>query len=98
MHSITTSRTPQLRSQSANASTPFLVVAKLRISCARRVEPGRDGTRIHASMPALPMSIPHTRSRYSGSSLTSSTTLTSPSSRRTMGSVPPGDPRANGRI
>jgi hypothetical protein len=63
--SITTSVTPQRRSQSTSASTSRLVVPKLRTSCARRPALASDGTRIHASRAALPMSIPHTRSRYS---------------------------------
>jgi hypothetical protein len=50
-----------------------LVVPKLRVSWARRVGSLSDGTRIVAASPALPMSMPHTRSRYSGSSVTSST-------------------------
>ena len=40
---------------------------------ARRAGSLSEGTRIVATMPALPISMPHTRSRYSGSSVTSST-------------------------
>jgi len=42
------------------------------VSAARRAGLLSDGTRIVAASPALPMSMPHTRSRYSGSSVTSS--------------------------
>ena len=77
--SIITAGTCQLRSQSASASTSRLVVPKLRVSAARRAGSLSDGTRIVATIPALPMSMPHTRSRYSGSSATSSTRPTSPS-------------------
>ena len=75
MASITTAGTCQDRSQSASASTPRLVVAKLRVSLIRRAGFLSDGTRIVACISALPMSMPHTRSRYSGSSVTSSTAL-----------------------
>ena len=95
MHSITTSVTPQQRSQSASASTSLLVVPKLRVSWARRLGFASDGTRMHASRAALPISIPHTRSKYSGSSVTSSTPSISLATPK-LG-VPPGDPRANGR-
>ena len=71
--SITTAGTCQLRSQSASASTSRLVVPKLRVSLARRAGLLSDGTRIVATIWALPISVPHTRSRYSGSSVTSST-------------------------
>ena len=54
------------------------MVPKLRVSWARRAGSLSEGTRIVATMPALPMSMPHTRSRYSGSSVTSSTRLASP--------------------
>ncbi len=73
MASITTAGTCQDRSQSASASTSRLVVPKLRVSAARRTGLASDGTRIVATSPALPISMPHTRSRYSGSSVTSST-------------------------
>jgi hypothetical protein len=73
--SITTALTCQQRSQSASASTWLLVVPKLRVSAARRAGSLSDGTRIVAAIWALPISMPHTRSRYSGSSLTSSTRL-----------------------
>ena len=71
--SITTAGTCQHRSQSASAITSLLVAPKLRVSAARRAGSLSDGTRIVATSPALPMSMPHTRSRYSGSSVTSST-------------------------
>ena len=48
------------------------MVAKPRVSDARRAGFFPDGTRIVAYISALPMSMPHTRSRYSGSSVTSS--------------------------
>ena len=48
------------------------MVANIRVSDIRRAGFFSDGTRIVAAMPALPMSTPHTRSRYSGSSVTSS--------------------------
>jgi hypothetical protein len=70
---MTTAGTCQHRIQSASSSTPRFVVANSRTSCARRAGLFSDGTRIVAAMPALPMSMPHTRSRYSGSSVTSST-------------------------
>ena len=54
------------------------MVAKLRVSDARRAGSLSDGTRIVAYISALPMSMPHTRSRYSGSSVTSSSSLPSP--------------------
>ncbi len=73
MASITTAGTCQDRSQSASANTPRLVVAKLRVSLARRAGSLSDGTRIVTAISALPISMPHTRSRYSGSSVTSST-------------------------
>ena len=72
MPSITAAGTCQHRSQSASASTPRFVVAKLRVSGARRAGSLSEGTRIVAYSSALPMSMPHTRSRYSGSSVTSS--------------------------
>ena len=50
---------------------------KVRVSLARRAGSLSDGTRIVAAMPTLPISMPHTRYRYSGSSVTSSTFLTS---------------------
>ena len=77
MASITTAGTCQQRSQSASASTPRLVAAKRRVSDARRAGLLSDGTRIVAYSSALPMSMPHTRSRYSGSSVTSSISLPS---------------------
>jgi hypothetical protein len=49
------------------------VVPKLQVSAIRRFGFYSDGTRIVATMPALPMSMPHTRPRYNGSSVTSST-------------------------
>ena len=73
MASITTAGTCQQRSQSASASTSRLVVPKLRVSAARRAGSLSEGTRIVAAICALPISMPHTRSRYSGSSVTSST-------------------------
>ena len=99
MLSITTAGTCQQRSQSASASTSFLVVPKLRVSAARRAGSLSDGTRIVATICALPMSMPHTRSRYNGSSVTSSTR---PSSLPVPGLlacqvVPPGEPGASGR-
>ncbi len=72
MASITTAGTCQDRSQSASARTSRFVVPNSRVSCARRDGFLSDGTRIVAAIPALPMSMPHTRSRYSGSSVTSS--------------------------
>jgi len=70
---MTTAGTCQQRIQSASASTPRRVAGNRRVSDARRAGSFCDGTRIVAAMPALPMSMPHTRSRYSGSSATSST-------------------------
>ena len=49
------------------------MVAKARVSLIRRSGFVSDGTRIVAYISALPMSMPHTRSRNSGSSVTSST-------------------------
>jgi len=71
--SITAAGTCQDRSQSARASTPRLVVAKARVSLIRRSGFVSDGTRIVACISVLPMPVPQTRSRYSGSSVTSST-------------------------
>ncbi len=71
--SITTAGACQHRSQSASASTSRFVVPKLRVSAARRAGSLSDGTRMVATIPALPMPVPHTWSRYSGSSVTSST-------------------------
>ena len=62
MASITTAGTCQHRSQSASASTSRFVVPNSRVSCARRAGGLGDGTRIVAAIPALPMSMPHTRS------------------------------------
>ena len=74
---MTTAGTCQQRIQSASSSTPRLVAGNMRVSLARRAGLRSDGTRIVAATPALPMSMPHTRSRYSGSSVTSSTRPTS---------------------
>ena len=95
MLSITAAGTCQDRSQSASASTSFLAVPKLRVSWARRAGSLSDGTRIVATICALPISMPHTRSRYSGSSVTSSTRPPSafcPSGLLSCEQVPPGDP------
>jgi hypothetical protein len=60
----------------AGAPAPrLLVAAKERVSLFRRCGLVSDGTLIVAYSSALPMSMPHTRSRYSGSSVTSSTGL-----------------------
>ena len=72
---MTTAGTCQQRSQSASASTSRLVVPNSRVSAARRDGSRSDGTRIVAAIPALPMPVPHTRSRYSGSSVTSPTRI-----------------------
>jgi len=48
------------------------VVPKLRVSWARRAGSRSDGTRIVATICALPISMPHTRSLYIGASVTSS--------------------------
>jgi hypothetical protein len=94
---MTTAFTCQQRIQSASSSTPFLVVANVRVSLARRAGLRAEGTRIVAAMAALPMSMPHTRSRYSGSSVTSSTRLPPflDGQRRAAPAwalVPPGEP------
>ena len=69
---MTTAGTCQHRIQSASSSTPFFVVANSRVCDIRRSGFLSDGTLMVAARPALPMSMPHTRSRYSGSSVTSS--------------------------
>jgi hypothetical protein len=74
---MTSAGTCQDRSQPASASTSRLVVPNVRVSCIRRDRRSSGGTRIVASICALPMSMPHTRSRYSGSSVTSSTAISS---------------------
>jgi hypothetical protein len=75
--SITTAGTCQDRSQSATASTSRFVVPNARVSCIRRARFLSDGTRIVTDSPALPISMPQTLSRYSGSSVTSSTVSSS---------------------
>jgi hypothetical protein len=72
---MTTAGTCQQRSQSASASTSRRVVPNIRVFDARRDGSFSDGTRIVAAICALPMSMPHTRPRYSGSSVTSSTRI-----------------------
>src|SRR5690348_5832137 len=88
--------TCQQRSQSASSSTPLLVVANRRVSDARRAGLPSDGTRIVAYNSALPTSTPHTRLRYSGSSLTSSTPVPFPG-MLTCGQAPPGEPGTCGK-
>jgi hypothetical protein len=77
------------------------VVAKERVSAIRRAGSFSDGTRIVTYISALPMPVPHTRSRYSGSPVTSSTRLSSlqaTASRHWPAlagtAVPPGEPGA----
>ena len=79
---------------------PSAVVPKVRVSAARRAGSRSDGTRIVATIPALPMSMPHTRSRYSGSSVTSSTRPSPLPSLHLLACevVPPGEPGASGGI
>ena len=50
----------QHRSQSASASTSRFVVPRYRVSAARRAGSRSDGTRIVATICALPISMPHT--------------------------------------
>ena len=68
------------------------MVPKLRVSAARRAGLASDGTRIVATIPALPMSMPHTRSRYSGSSVISSIPHLSQPGLLACEVVPPGEP------
>jgi hypothetical protein len=53
--SIPTTVTPAVVSQSRSASTPLVVVAKVRTSLMRR---RAHGVRTHALRSALPMSMP----------------------------------------
>src|SRR5216684_2529507 len=63
--------TPQDRSQSASASRSLRTARNSRVSCCRRPFRVSLGTRMVTITPALPISIPATRSANSGSSSTS---------------------------
>ena len=85
---MATSSTRSTRSQSASASNAGVTDAYSRTSCTRRSGLVGCGTRTHATRPALPMSIAHTRATTcTGSSLLSSTG-DAPSPSRQQGGRP----------